>query len=182
MPMTWGQAWTRMQNTAMMTFRTVLQRINDTANSDAFNVLSDKAIDAMGTLASVAVNVFDFMASGAAFVADNWSVISPIVYGIVGALAVYAAYLGIVSAAELAGKAAKVVACIASYAHAAATRTEASATAQATAAQTGFNTALLACPVTWIVIALIDNRCRFVRLRGDDRRNQCCDSVLMESV
>ena len=155
MPMTWGQAWTRMQNTAMMTFRTVLQRINDTANSDAFNVLSDKAIDAMGTLASVAVNVFDFMASGAAFVADNWSVISPIVYGIVGALAVYAAYLGVVSAAELAGKAAKVVACIASYAHAAATRTEASATAQATAAQMGFNTALLACPVTWIVIALI---------------------------
>ena len=155
MPMTWGQAWTRMQNTAMMTFRTVLQRINDTANSNAFNVLSDKAINAMGTLASVAVNVFDLMASGAAFAADNWSVISPIVYGIVGALAVYATYLGIVSAAEFAGKAAKVVACIASYAHAAATRTEASATAQATAAQMGFNTALLACPVTWIVIALI---------------------------
>lgn len=155
MPMTWGQAWTKMQNAAMMAFRTVLQRINNTANSDTFNVLCDSAIKDMETLAAVAVNVFDFMASGAAFVADNWSVISPIVYGIVGALAVYAAYLGIVSAAEFAGKAAKVASCIASYAHAAATRTEASASAQATAAQMGLNTALLSCPIVWVAVGLI---------------------------
>ena len=44
---------------------------------------------------------------------------------------------------------------MASYAHAAATGAEASATAAATAAQYGFNTALLACPITWIIILII---------------------------
>lgn len=155
MPMTWGQAWTKMQNTAMMAFRTVLQRINDTANSDGVEIITDKVVEALQVLANVAVNTFDLMASGAEFVADNWSVISPIVYGVVGALAIYAAYLGIVKAAEVAGGAAKAAMCIASYAHAAATGSEASATAQAMAAQLGLNTALLSCPLTWILVSVI---------------------------
>lgn len=155
MPMTWGQAWTKMQNTAMMAFRTVLQRINDTANSDGVESITDKVVEALQVLANVAVNTFDLMASGAELVADNWSVISPIVYGVVGALAIYAAYLGIVKAAEVAGGAAKAAMCIASYAHAAATGVEASATAQATAAQLGLNTALLSCPLTWILVSVI---------------------------
>ena len=49
----------------------------------------------------------------------------------------------------------KIALAVASYAHAAATGTEASATAVATAAQYGLNTALLACPITWIVLAII---------------------------
>lgn len=155
MPMTWGQAWTKMQNTVMMAFRTVLQRINDTANSDGVESITEKVVEALQVLANVAVNTFDLMASGAELVADNWSVISPIVYGVVGALAIYAAYLGIVKAAEVAGGAAKAAMCIASYAHAAATGVEASATAQATAAQLGLNTALLSCPLTWILVSVI---------------------------
>ena len=88
-------------------------------------------------------------------VSDNWSWISPIVYGIITALAIYVGYLGVMKAAELLSTGAKIAMCVASYAHAAATGTEASATAAATAAQYGFNTALLACPVTWIVVAVI---------------------------
>ncbi len=45
--------------------------------------------------------------------------------------------------------------CVASYAHAAATGTEASATAAATAAQYGLNTAMLSCPLTWIVVGIM---------------------------
>ena len=88
-------------------------------------------------------------------VSDNWSWISPIVYGIITALAIYVGYLGVMKAAELLSTGAKIAMCVASYAHAAATGTEASATAAATAAQYGFNTALLASPITWIVIAVI---------------------------
>ena len=94
------------------------------------------------------------MAFGIA-VSDNWSWISPIVYGIVAALGAYVGYLGVMKAMELASAAGKIIMCAASYAHAAATGTEASVTAAATAAQYGFNTALLACPVTWIVLAVI---------------------------
>lgn len=88
-------------------------------------------------------------------VSDNWSWIGPIVYGIITALAIYVGYLGVMKAAELLSTGAKIAMCVASYAHAAATGTEASATAAATAAQYGFNTALLASPITWIVIAVI---------------------------
>ena len=66
-------------------------------------------------------------------VSDNWSWISPIVYGIITALAIYVGYLGVMKAAELLSTGAKIAMCVASYAHAAATGTEASATAAATA-------------------------------------------------
>ncbi len=105
----------------------------------------------MGVLSVVLEAALSF----GSFVAENWSIISPIVYGVAAALAVYVGYLAITKTAELASAAAKVVMCVASYAHAAATGTEASATAAATAAQYSFNTALLACPLTWIVVAII---------------------------
>ena len=36
MPMTWGQIWQSMQNTAIIAFQPVLQRLNEIANSEAF--------------------------------------------------------------------------------------------------------------------------------------------------
>ena len=113
----------------------------------------------LATMLGFVISLLTGMVEGAiAFgtaVADNWSWISPIVYGVVAALGAYVGYLGVMKAMELASAAGKIIMCAASYAHAAATGTEASATAAATAAQYGFNTALLACPVTWIVVAVI---------------------------
>ncbi len=86
---------------------------------------------------------------------DNWSWISPIIYGIIGALALYGTYLAITKAIELASKAVKIVMTVAQYAYAAATRKSVEATTAETAAQLGLNTALLACPITWIVVAII---------------------------
>lgn len=45
--------------------------------------------------------------------------------------------------------------CVAAYAHAAATGTEVAATTAQTAAQLGLNTAMLACPITWIILAIM---------------------------
>lgn len=119
----------------------------------------ESALSGAASGLSVIINVLADVVSGAVqaggFVADNWSMISPIVYGVAAALAVYAAYIGIVNAVELVSNGIKIAACLASYAHAAATGTEASATAVATATQHGFNTALLACPITWIVVAIM---------------------------
>lgn len=113
----------------------------------------------LATMLGFVISLLTGMVEGAisfgTAVADNWSWISPIVYGIVAALGAYVGYLGVMKAMELASAAGKIIMCAASYAHAAATGTEASATAAATAAQYGFNTALLACPVTWIVVAVI---------------------------
>lgn len=155
MPMTWAQMATSMKNTALMEFQPVLQKISDIAGSDRFTTFTQNVLNNLATLSNVALNVLDALIQGAVFVSDNWSVISPIIYGVATALAIYAGYLAVTKAAEIAGAVSKGAMCIAAYAHAAATRTEAGATAAATAAQYGFNTALLACPLTWIILAII---------------------------
>lgn len=155
MPKTFGQVWQSFQNTALMAFQTVLNRMNDFANSEAFNAFIMSAQEAMLILAGIVTSIFDMIGAIGTFAYENWSIISPIIWGIIGALAIYAAYLAITKAAELASAAGKIILCVASYAHAAATGAEASATAAATAAQYGFNAALLACPITWIIILII---------------------------
>ena len=155
MPMTWGQIWQSAQNTAMMAFQPVLQRLNDMANSEAFQAFLDRAITGMATLANIVLNVFDLMGAAGSFVADNWSIISPIVYGVVAALAVYATYLGIIKALELASAAAKGVMAVAEFIHVAALAAQTGATISATAAQMGLNGAMYACPIVWIIMLII---------------------------
>ncbi len=155
MPMTWGQIWQSMQNTAVIAFQPVLQRLNGMANSNAFQGFVDEAIEAMATTANIVLNIFDLVGSVAGFVADNWSMISPIVYGIAAALAVYGTYLTITKGMEIACTVTKTVMTIATYAHAAATRTAVDATTAETAAQLGLNTAFLSCPVVWIILLVI---------------------------
>lgn len=155
MPMTWGQLWTSFTNTAMMAFQPVLQRLNDMANSDAFQAFVNSAVQALATVANIVLNIFSLIGSVGSFIAENWSVIGPIVYGVIAALATYAAYLAITKAAELASTAVKTAMCVAAYAHAAATGAEVSATTAATAAQLGLNTAMYACPIVWIIILII---------------------------
>ena len=155
MPMTFGQVWQSVQNSALVAFQPVLKRMNDIANSEAFQTFANGAVNSLTTLANIAVWVFDLMISGVQFVADNWSVISPIVYGIVAALAVYAAYLGIVKALELASAAAKGVMAVAEFIHVAALAAQTGATISATAAQMGLNGAMYACPIVWIIMLII---------------------------
>lgn len=155
MPKTFSQVGTSISNNAIMAFQPVLDRLNEIANSEAFNSLVNGVISSFVVLAGVVTEIFNLVASVAGFVADNWSIIAPLVYGVIAALAAYGAYLLVTNAIELVSNGIKIAACLASYAHAAATGVEASTTAVATAAQYGFNTALLACPLTWIIIAII---------------------------
>lgn len=155
MPMTWGQIWQSMQNTALIAFQPVLQRLNDLANSEAFQTFIQGAIEAMATLANILLNVFELVGTVGGFIADNWSVISPIIYGVIGALAVYAAYLGIVKAIEIASAAASMIHSLAMSAKIAVMAAVTGQTMAATAAQMGYNGALYACPVVWIIMLLI---------------------------
>ncbi len=155
MPMTWGQIWQSMQNTALIAFQPVLQRLNDLANSEAFQTFIQGAIEAMATLANIVLNIFDLIGTVGGFIADNWSVISPIIYGVIGALAVYAAYLGIVKAIEIASAAASMIHSLAMSAKIAVMAAVTGQTMAATAAQMGYNGALYACPVVWIIMLLI---------------------------
>lgn len=155
MPMTWGQIWQSMKNTAMIAFQPVLQRLNDIANSEAFQTFVNGAIEAMATLANIVLNIFELIGTVGGFIADNWSIISPIIYGVIGALAVYAAYLGIVKGIELASAAASAVMAVGKGLYAAATMIATGATWAQTTAQLGLNGAMYACPIVWIIMLII---------------------------
>lgn len=155
MPKTFGQIWTSFQNTALIAFQPVLERINGIGNSEGFQTFVDGAVNGLVMVADTALNVFDIMTAGAGLVADNWSWLLPVIYGVAAALAVYGGYLAMTKGMELASAAAKGIMVVAEYAYAAATGTAVAATTAQTAAQMGLNTALLACPVTWIVLAVV---------------------------
>lgn len=155
MPMTWGQMWQSMQNTALIAFQSVLQRLNDLANSEAFQTFIQGAIEAMATLANILLNIFELVGTVGGFIADNWSVISPIIYGVIAALAVYAAYLGIVKGIEIASAAATAIHSVAMSAKIGVMAALTGQTMAATAAQMGYNGALYACPVVWIIVLII---------------------------
>ena len=148
MPMTWGQMWQSMQNTALIAFQPVLQRLNDLANSEAFQTFIQGAIEAMATLANILLNVFDLAVSIGTFIGDNWSIIAPIVYGIVAALTAYIAISAIVAAING-------IMAMAEGVKAAAQMMATGATFAETAAQQGLNAALMACPLTWIIMLIL---------------------------
>ena len=148
MPMTWGQVWTSFQNSALMAFQPVLDKVNELANNDQFQAFVENAIGLLAQLAVYVLDFFNTFASIGAFISDNWSIIAPIVYGVIAALIAYAAISGIVAAVN------GVMALSASV-HAAAEAMQAGATFTATAAQYGLNAALMACPLTWIILLII---------------------------
>nr|DAK42080.1 MAG TPA: Tail tape measure [Caudoviricetes sp.] len=151
MPMTWGQIWTMMSNAATMKLQPLLEKINSIANSSQFQAFAANAVNAVGLIANALMGLIDLGGQIADFFVQNWSVIEPIVLGIVGALVIYNSVLAI-------GAVIQGIIAVATAAHAALTGAWSLATFAATAAQSGLNAALLACPLTWIiglVIALI---------------------------
>lgn len=79
---------------------------------------------------------------------DNWAWVAPLVYGAVAALGVY-------KIVTMASNIQKGIAAVFAYAHAVAIGSETAATCAATAAQYGFNAALLTSPITWVVAGIL---------------------------
>jgi hypothetical protein len=148
MPMTWGDVWQRMENNALVALQPVLDEINVLANDSRMQSFANGFTNAMQMTAVVLGNVLDVAAGIGGFVADNWGVLEPIVWGVVGSLGAYLIVAGIVNTIN--GISAGITAT-----KAAATAMETGATFAATAAQYGLNTALAACPITWIIAAIV---------------------------
>ncbi len=155
MPKTWGQIWNTMQNQALSIFSPILKRINSIANSEKFQTVFQGVINGLALIAEFATWVFDILISGVSWVIDNWSWLSPIIYGVAAAMAVYYGQLMLAKGAEFALAAAHGVVAVAKGIMAAGTMLLTGATWAQTTAQWGLNSALLACPLTWIIILII---------------------------
>ncbi len=148
MPVTWDQAFQSLQNSGLLAFQPVLQRVNDLANSEDFQTFADGAAAAMAVLADIILRIFDVAAMVGSFFVDHWSVIGPVIYGVIAAMAAYLLISGVV--AMING-----VIAVSNTVRAAADSIAAGATFLCTAAQTGWNAALAACPLTWIILLII---------------------------
>lgn len=155
LPLTWSDIWQNIKNAALVAFQPVLQRINDFANSTVVQNFANGVIEAMAVISNVVLNIFDLIGTVGGFIAENWSIISPIIYGVIAALAVYAAYLGIVKGIEIASAAATAIHSVAMSAKIGVMAALTGQTMAATAAQMGYNGALYACPVVWIIVLII---------------------------
>ena len=148
MPMTWAQIWTNMQNRALQTLDPVLNKLNNLANSEQFSTVVDGALNALATITALASGILDVFVNIGSAVVDNWSVIEPIAWGLVAALVAY-------NAVALITQAINGAVALSAAVKGAADMFAAGKTFAATVAQQGLNAALLACPITWIVVGVI---------------------------
>lgn len=162
MPKTWAQIWVGMKNQALSMFAPILTKINQIGNSTKFQKVTTGLINGLAAVANMASSALDILIAIASVFVDNWGIIQPLVLGIAAAMLLYNGYLIANNAITAISNAQKGLAAVQAYKAAVANTTlaatekaEAMAKASATAAQYGFNAALLACPLTWILLIII---------------------------
>lgn len=148
MPKTWAQIWAGMKNKALSMFAPILTKINQIANSTKFQQVTTALINGLAGVANVASSLLDILISVASVIVDNWSWIQPIIMGIVAAMLIY-------NGVMLVGNTIMAVQAAVKAIHTAMTTAWSVATFTATAVQQGLNAALLACPITWIILLII---------------------------
>lgn len=144
MPMTFADVWNRIKNAGTSAFGEIFTRLNRELNS----VSGQKAVDSIVSSISVAARYIGILIDGVMWffnaVSNNWGMLQPIVMAVVGAFIAYNVVLGITNGLLGAASAAQGL-------HSVAMAAQGNATFMATVQQYGFNTALLACPLTWFV-------------------------------
>ena len=155
LPVTFGQIWTSFQNYALWAFQPVLGRISELANSEIFQGFVNGAMGGIAAVGEMTARVFGWMAGIAGFVVENWGLIGPAIGAVMAAYIIYNGVLMAQNAIQAVTGALSAVSAAREAFRTGVTAAGTTATLAATAAQTGFNAALLACPITWIVLAVL---------------------------
>ena len=148
MPVTWEQLWVGFINNVTMFFDPIFVKLNELANSKFLQVFASGVVFALAMVSNLVVNVFNVIAKFAGFIANNWSWLQYVIYGVITALIVYNATMGIAWLTTLKSIASLIIKTICGFA-------EATSIFAMTVAQKGLNAALLACPISFIIIAVI---------------------------
>ncbi len=144
MPMTWNQIWIKMKNIAIKAVDPVLKKINQLANNQQVQEMFSMFITGASLVAQAILSLIE----GISWFISVLEPVAPIILGIVAAYVAFNIISGITSG----------VLSILATAHGIAGAAEmlhAGETMAATAAQWGLNSALLACPITWIIILIV---------------------------
>lgn len=144
MPMTFADVWQKIRNAGMQAFGGVFEKANAMLNSD----MGQAAIMNLTGLVYMAAEGFNALLDGIGWVANHLDILAPIVLGLAGAWLVYNATAGFAWLTTLKSAAAMALKATADWA-------EYAAIFMLIWAQEGFNAALAACPITWIIGAVI---------------------------
>ena len=101
MPMTFEQVWTSFENQALMAFQPVLERLNELANDENFQLFVNNAVNALASVSIAVLNIINVIASVGNFVVQNWSSIAPVIKIIAVALGIAAAAWGVYKIAQM---------------------------------------------------------------------------------
>lgn len=155
LPLTWSDIWTQAKNFALREMDGILKKINQLANSQAFqSFITNMKIGFIG-LKAVVNGIVDGIAMAGKFIADNWQAISPVVYGVAAALMTYVIWQGISTALEWLSVAAKTAQSVATTVLTIAKIALTFALHGYSAAQTEANAAAWAFPGTWIAAIIV---------------------------
>ena len=161
---TFGQVWTDFKTRATMAFQPAIEKMNELSNSEGFKAFMDNTINSLATMGPALVgfvsgivdlfnnpalqNFVNTAIGGISGIINTVQANMPVIVGIAAAMIAWSVATGVVGAAMTIFAGIQAV-------HAAAMAMTAGATLGAAAAQWGLNAAFLACPITWIVIAII---------------------------
>ena len=127
LPITFADIWNRIKNASIIAFRPFLLKISEIANNEKFSKALNGIVNLLALLGTVLANVINIAVSGASFIYENWSIIEPIFWAIIGVIALYTVV----------------------------TTTQSIATTALAIAQWALNSAILACPLFWIIAAIL---------------------------
>ena len=144
-----------MQNQAIIALQPILDRLGTIANSETFNQLITNIMIVMAVLTEMISTIFDGIHSIGIVISDNWTIIQPLIMGIVAAMGTYLAYLGLINGRELISSGVKTALAMASKIYTGAIGLMSKETSVAVGSQTKLNIAFLSCPITWIILGII---------------------------
>lgn len=127
MPVTWSQIWTNFKNDALWAFRDVLAYINEIANSEGIKAFLADLKTALFVVADGIMLVMQIIGTIVSFIYENWSMIGPLILGVVGAIGTFVAILTTLRVATL----------------------------LVSAAQWAWSAALAASPIVWVIAGIV---------------------------
>lgn len=167
----WSQLLNTLQqpNGALAELMARVEQLTIWFNTDSGQAFFGGVAVGVGTVVDGVVVLGNVFAEVYTFFAENWTLLEPVVIGLAAAIgllalaqAAYNAKLWVTNGLVIASNGITMVStglknalAIATLIHSGATLGEATATVGATVAQVGFNAALMSCPITWVVGAIM---------------------------
>ncbi len=148
MPMTFADAWQKIKNAGTQAFGGVFQKINDVLNSAGVQSALNNFIGMIYFAGDAMENFIDFCVAA-------WPMISPFIWAAAAAVGAYVAAQAIANGLSLISSVRFGAQAVGVGLYALALWATTGATWAETTAQLGLNSALYACPIVWIVGAVL---------------------------